>query len=397
MSDSSRLDNPEHLAWLSAEESRLLGFPRTVVTARGDVAAWSRTGHALSRVDSPTFNTARTAHVYSLATRRGEPGAHATAVALLDYLAAFSAEGWPDSPSRPHGGQSLYTLAFILLAAASGTGIGHSGSRDMLAGALQRLEEQFWEPRYGLAADRLDAEGRMDGYRGLNGNMHLAEALFAAADATGNDGLRARALGICAFVIRESERRHWRICEHYDENWQPLPDYNRDQPHHTFMPFGATIGHGFEWARLMAQSASFGPAGQLEAATALFDRAARDGWLPGPQPGFCYTTDWSGTPVSRRRLHWVAAEALASAAVFFRLTGEDRFAARYAEWFHHVETVFIDRRSGSWHHEVDGENQAGAPLPTDKPDLYHAYQAVLIPQVPVAASMAGAVTIQARC
>lgn len=211
-----------------------------------------------------------------------------------------------------------------------------------------------------------------------------------AADVTGDDRLRTRALGICAFVIGQAKQRDWRICEHYSEEWEPLPQHNADEPHHTFTPFGATVGHGFEWARLLAQSARFGPEGQLEAASALFDRAAADGWLPGSNPGFCYTTDWDGHPVSTRRLHWVVAEALASAAVLYRLTGQDRFAACYDEWFQHIESTFIDRESGSWHHEVDMENRAGAPLPTDKPDLYHAYQAVLIPQLPVATSVAAA-------
>ncbi|MFJ5861168.1 AGE family epimerase/isomerase [Pseudarthrobacter sp. NPDC092439] len=362
-----------------------------MVTARGDVAAWSRTGDVLPGVDSPTFNTARAAHVYALAAARGEPGAGATAFVLLDYLAAFTPSGWPTSPAGPAAGQELYTLAFVILAASSGSTIGHPGSPAMLSMALARLEQQFWEPAHGLAADRIDPAGRTDSYRGLNGNMHLAEALFAAADVTGDDLLRARALGICSFVIRQAGQRNWRICEHYSEDWQPLPQHNLHEPHHTFKPFGATIGHGFEWARLMAQSARFGAEGQLEAATALFDRAAADGWQSGKYPGFCYTTDWKGRPVSSRRLHWVAAEALACAAVLYRLTGERRFAARYGEWFHHIEAAFVDLDSGSWHHEVDMENQAGAPLPTDKPDLYHAYQAVLIPQMPVRTSLAAAV------
>lgn len=261
---------------------------------------------ALPGVDSPTFNTARAAHVYALAAARGELGAKATAFALLDYLSAFTPDGWPTSSVGPAAGQELYTLAFAILAASSGSAIGHPGSSAMLSGALARLDRQFWEPEHGLAADRIDAAGRTDSYRGLNGNMHLVEALFAAADVTGDTRLRDRAVGICGFVIRQAMARQWRICEHYDTNWEPLPEYNRDQPHHTFKPCGATIGHGFEWARLMAQSACFGSGEQLAAATALFDRAAEDGWQPGPHPGFCYTTDWEGRPLSSRRLHWVA-------------------------------------------------------------------------------------------
>ncbi|MFD5276138.1 AGE family epimerase/isomerase [Pseudarthrobacter sp. NPDC058362] len=396
MSSVHLLGSPGHLAQLRSEERRLVRFPRSVVTQQGDTAVWSRTGDPVPGAVSPTFGTARIAHVFALAAERGEPWARGVSFDLLDYLAAFGARGWPDNPARPTEGQDLYTLAFVILAAASGTAAGHPASPQMLSEALQRLDRQFWEPEHGLAADRADAAGRLDPYRGLNGNMHLAEALFAAADVTGNGLLRARALGICGFVIRQAEQRNWRICEHYGEDWSPLPQHNLEEPHHTFKPYGATVGHGFEWARLLAQSAGFGPAGQLAAATALFDRAAADGWQPGEHPGFCYTTDWDGRPVSTRRLHWVAAEALASASVLFRLTGEDRFAAQYDEWFHHVGSAFMDRESGSWHHEVDAENRAGPPLPTDKPDLYHAYQAVLIPQLPVRTSLAAAVTARPK-
>ena len=43
----------------------------------------------------------------------------------------------------------------------------------------------------------------------------------------------------------------WRIPEHYDQNWQPLPDYNVDRRSDQFRPYGTTPGHSFEWARLL--------------------------------------------------------------------------------------------------------------------------------------------------
>ena len=36
---------------------------------------------------------------------------------------------------------------------------------------------------------------------------------------------------------------------HFDPQWRALPDYNRDTPADPFRPYGATIGHWFEWAR----------------------------------------------------------------------------------------------------------------------------------------------------
>ncbi len=387
------LGSPHHREWLRAEERRLLRFPATVVGDRGDAAVFAADGSPVPDAVSPTFGTARLAHVHALAALRGEPGARPTAFALLDHLATFSAHGWPENPlSGPDEPQSLYTLAFVILAASSGTAVGHRGSPAMLHSALDRLETAFWEPRYGRGLDRVDRDGRASPYRGLNANMHLTEALFAAGHALDDERLRSRAVALCGFAIEVARERRGRICEHFDSAWTALPEHHRDRPDDQFLPYGATVGHGMEWARLIAQCAPVAPAGYLDAAVELFDRAAADGWAVDGHDGFVYTTDWEGRPVAHQRLHWVAAEAVATAAVLSALTGEGRFAARYEQWLDYVAVHLVDRQRGSWHHRLDRRNRVPAGAAAPKPDLYHAYQAVLIPQLPVRTSVVGAVT-----
>ncbi len=386
------LGSPHHREWLRAEERRLLRFPATVVGDRGDAAVFAADGSPVPDAVSPTFGTARLAHVHALAALRGEPGARPTAFALLDHLDTFSPRGWPENPrSDPDEPQSLYTLAFVVLAASSGVAVGHPRSPALLHSALDRLDTAFWEPRYGRGLDRIDRDGRASPYRGLNANMHLTEALFAAGHVLDDERLRSRAVALCGFAIEVARERGGRICEHFDSAWTARPEHHRDRPDDRFLPYGATVGHGMEWSRLIAQCASVAPAGYLDAAVGIFDRAAADGWAVDGRDGFVYTTDWSGRPVVHRRLHWVAAEAVAAAAVLFALTGEGRFAARYEQWLDHVAVHLVDRDRGSWHHELDRHNRVPAGA-AHKPDLYHAYQAVLVPQLPVCTSLVEAVT-----
>ena len=109
--------------------------------------------------------------------------------------------------------------------------------------------------------------------------MHSVEAYLAAGDVTGNPVWHARAASIATRLINGYARANaWRIPEHYDENWQPLPDYNLDRRSDLFRPYGTTPGHSFEWARLLLTlEAARGPSRWLlEAATALFDTAVAD-------------------------------------------------------------------------------------------------------------------------
>jgi len=86
----------------------------------------------------------------------------------------------------------------------------------------------------------------------------------------------------------------------------------------------------------------------------------------------------------------VHAEACASAAALLRRTGEPQYERWYRCFWAFIDTHFIDRAAGSWHHELDPANRPAATIWAGKPDLYHAYQAVLLPTLPLAPSLATA-------
>jgi mannose/cellobiose epimerase-like protein (N-acyl-D-glucosamine 2-epimerase family) len=195
-----------------------------------------------------------------------------------------------------------------------------------------------------------------------------------------------RATSIVTRVVHEFARGNgYRLPEHYDTQWQALLDYNRDHPADKFRPYGVTIGHLLEWARLALHvrtaHGDAAPAWLLSDAVALFDRAVADGWDVDGAPGFVYTTDFDATPVVRTRLHWVAAEGLATAWTLALVTGESGYRTWFDVWRQHVEDVFVDPVRGSWHHELDVTNHPSHLVWDGKPDTYHAYQAVLLPSL----------------
>lgn len=92
---------------------------------------------------------------------------------------------------------------------------------------------------------------------------------------------------------------------------------NKDRPDDQFKPYGATPGHGIEWARLITQWAlstykeeQTGAAPYIQAAENLYNRAIADGWNADGAPGIVYTTDWDGNPIVHDRMHWTLAEAI---------------------------------------------------------------------------------------
>jgi len=112
--------------------------------------------------------------------------------------------------------------------------------------------------------------------------------------------------------------------------------------------------------------------------------------------GFVYTTDWDGTPVVRHRMHWVAAEATATAAVLHAVTREESYATWYQTFWDHIDFALRDREGGSWWHELDSANRPSATVWSGKPDTYHALQATLVPRLPVSAAAEVSAKSQAR-
>jgi len=393
--------SPAHARWLESETDRLLDFSRGAWLPVGGFGWLDDAGGCDPDRPTQLWVTCRMTHVFALGHLLGRPGCGPLADHGVEALTGRFLDpehgGWwagvdDDGPMRRD--KSAYEHAFVVLAAASAAAAGRTGAESLLQRALHVLLGRFWDDAAGMVVEQWDeAFTETEAYRGVNANMHTVEALLAAADVTGDGSLVERATRILSRVVHDLARgNEWRVPEHFLPDWTPLPDYNVDEPAHPFRPYGATIGHWLEWARLALQlRATLGraaPAWLLPDAQALFEAAVREGWAVDGAAGFVYTVDWAGGPVVRERMHWVAAEAVAAAAALHRATGDPSYAAWYARWWDHINDVFIDRRRGSWHHELDAANRPSSRTWSGKPDTYHAVQATLLPRLPLAPALA---------
>lgn len=398
------LTSRSHFRWLDAETDRLLEFGRASVDPAGGFGWLRDDGTRDPKRDTELWITCRMTHVYSLAALSGRPDA----AALVDHgVAALRGRfhddangGWyaavgPKGPTND--AKEAYAHAFVILASSSATAAGHPDARALLDDALEVSEERFWDDEVGMSRETFAADwAEGEDYRGINANMHTVEAYLAAADVTGNVRWLRRALRILDRAVNVFARENdWRLPEHFTAQWEPTLDYNKDHPAHPFRPYGATIGHAFEWARLTVQAASqteqagmASPDWMIPAARSLYDAGVRDGWNVDGAPGFVYTIDWDGTPVVRERMHWVAAEAIGAAAVLFTRTKADVYADHYRRWWEYVGTYHLDREGGSWWHELGPDNRVARTVWEGKADTYHAVQATLIPRLPASPSLA---------
>jgi mannose/cellobiose epimerase-like protein (N-acyl-D-glucosamine 2-epimerase family) len=388
-----------HRDWLGDETSRLLEFARGARVERG--FGW------LDADGTPERNrplqlwiTARMTHVFALGDLLGHPGCGPLAdhglVAIRDSFEDRERGGWfpevsDDGPVRTD--KEAYSHAFVLLAAASAAIAGREPATALLGEAVSVMEQRFWSEEESACLEGWDRGWEhLEGYRGANANMHMVEAFLAAGDATGDTRWYERARSIADRLVNTVARAHeWRILEHFDPQWRPLPDYNADQPRHPFRPFGVTPGHGLEWSRLLLQihaSIDQPPDWLVEAAKGLFARAVADGW--GDPGGFAYTTDLAGRAVVADRLHWVVTEAIGAAAALHATTGAEEYERWYRTCWDFAVTYLLDRERGSWHAELDDDLRPSDRTWSGKPDVYHALQATLIPRLPVSPGLAGA-------
>jgi len=387
---------PSHRAWLGAEAVRLLEFGRGARVERG--FGWlDAAGAPDPQQPLQLWIATRMTYVFALGHLLGVPGCGP----LVDHGLRALEDTFED---REHGGwfagighdgplhtrKEAYSHAFVLLSTASAAIAGRPGAQALLERAADVVERRFWSADEGACAEAWDRDWReSEAYRGANANMHMVEAFLAAADATGDSAWADRALRVAERLIRDVAGAHeWRVVEHFDAAWTPLPEYNRDHPRDRFRPFGVTPGHGLEWSRLLLHlhaALAAPPDWLVTAARGLFARAVEDGWQePG---GFVYTTDFDGRPVVSDRLHWVVAEAIGAAA-----------ALQHERWYRtswdFADEHLRDRERGSWHHELDDQLRPQERTWTGKPDVYHALQATLLPRLPPAASLAGALRDQ---
>jgi mannose/cellobiose epimerase-like protein (N-acyl-D-glucosamine 2-epimerase family) len=401
---SSWLRAPGHHAWLAHEGNRLLSFAKASRLPQG-FGNLDERGILPANARAETMNTARMTHSFAMAHVRGIPGC----AALVDHgIAALAGPlrdaqhgGWFSAPpsEQSQTGKQAYLHAFVALAASSAVMAGRPGAQALLSDAIEVIQRRFWSEDEGAMRESFARDWTQEeAYRGANSNMHSTEAFLALADVTGDAQWLDRALRIVERVIHgHAAANDHQVIEHFDQRWQPLPDYNDDNRADGFRPYGTTPGHAFEWARLLLHLEAARqrlklptPSWLLADARQLFANACRDGWDVDGLPGVVYTLDWQKQPVVRHRLHWVHCEAAAAAAALLQRTDEKQYEDWYRCFWEFNETLFIDRHLGSWHHELNEHNQPSADIWPGKPDLYHAYQATLLPVLPLAPSLASA-------
>ena len=394
-----RLGTEEHRRWVIDQADRLWSFYRASADrAAGGFGPLDRDGRL---VDSPkpSYLTSRMTYGYSLAVLAGRPDGelveHGLA-ALRELFRDPEYGGWyglisADGTEILDAAKPTYGHAFVLLAAATAKLAG-SAADDLIEEVSQLFDRYLFRESDQLCVESFDRRwSHTEDYRGVNANMHTVEAFLALHTVSGQTRWLARAGAIADRVVGFAQANTWRIPEHFDVDWRPLPEYNADDPADQFRPYGATPGHALEWARLLLQigAAAGDPSGaRLAAAQALFARAVADAWRPAAY-GFAYTTDWTGAELVDLRLHWPLTEAIGAARSLFAATGRDEYADWYSRFWELADRAFIDHEHGGWRHELDTDGRISERIWTGKGDLYHALQACLLASVPDNHSLAG--------
>lgn len=389
------LDSAENKTFVREIRNNLLAFGHQFPSPGGGSYYLGDDGTPWKDRPRETWITSRMCHVYSLGAMLGHEGSEALADAALKGLTGELHDdehgGWyagltADGDILPD--KQCYAHAFVILAASSAMLAGRPGARELLKDALRIYDKFFWQDEIGLSVDKWNTEfTELDDYRGINANMHTVEAFLAAADALGDENYRVRAGRIISHIVVWAKENNWRIPEHFTSDWQMDLECNKDKPDDQFKPYGATPGHGIEWARLITQWAvstyrkydNENAKDYIKIAEKLYNTAVSDAWDVDGAPGICYTTNWEGKPIVHDRMHWTLAEAINTSAVLYRVTGNEKYKEDYAKFMEYLDEKVLDHKNGSWFHQLDRNNNLLSTVWPGKSDLYHALQAMMIP------------------
>ncbi|MDO4904676.1 MAG: AGE family epimerase/isomerase [Lautropia sp.] len=454
------LYNPQHRRWLLEQSKALLEFARKAKVPFG-FAYLDQHGEIDPDQPIHTWISCRMTHIYSIGTLMGVAGCRELAEhgvqALLEHIQdhahggffeALALEPGPDGravPTETGGQKSAYAHAFVLLAASSGLLAGIARADELFERISRIIDQRFWDEKCGRMRESFSRDFSVcEPYRGMNANMHTVEACLAAFDAQraqsaakggtgspdaglpvhgqdpdtgGRQTLRwlQRANSITHFAFMLAERNDYRLPEHFDEDWQTIRDYNEHDKAHPFRPYGATVGHALEWARLGAHVLRMNESQGLESpidytriAFGLY-RQALHNWHGDGAEGFVYTTDFDGNPIVRDRMHWVLCEAIGACVALDAITaddpppGESGRAQGYVEaalgnefsYWYEIFMAYAARhlieRAGRWTHQLDADNRPGSGVWSGRPDIYHAFQCLMLPLLPFGHSITAAV------
>lgn len=406
MKEKYQINTEENKKFLEEVRNKMFDFGHRFPSPGGSSYYLGDDGTPWKDRNRETWMTCRMAHVYALGLFLGNEGSEALIDEALKGLCGELHDtengGWyagltPDGKILPN--KQCYAHAFVILAATSGILAERPEAEELLEEALSLYDLRFWNEEEGLSCDTWNTEFTvMDDYRGLNANMHTVEAFLAVADVTGREEYRVRAGRIIDHVIGWASGNEWRIPEHFTKEWVADLECNKDRPDDQFKPYGATPGHGIEWARLITQWALSTYKDNrnlaepyIQASENLFNRAIGDAWNSDGSRGIVYTTGWDGKPIVHDRMHWTLAEAINTSATLYHVTRKLKYAEEYAEFMQYLDEMVIDHINGSWFHQLNQNNLLIGTVWPGKSDLYHAVQATLIPYYTPDVSIAPAV------
>lgn len=378
------LADPVHRTALATDARAQITFFRQSLNDSGGFDLLDHAGAAIPGHPQELHQTTRLVHSYALAHAWGAPDCAAIIDAGMralwerhrdteqgGYVWALSGVEWADETKLAYG------HVFVLLAASSALMIGHEDALRLFEDIEAVIERHFWDE----ATGRLREEYQRDWtpfstYRGMNANMHGAEAMLAAYEATGREEFLHRAGRILDFfTARMAPANGWRIPEHYTEDWQPDPDYAGNP---MFRPAGTTPGHALEFARLVLHhwdlSGRTDPTAS-ERARALTQTALNDAWLP--EGGLAYTLGPDGRPQRTDRYWWPVTEGLGALAALQKVAPRTEDADWYLRLWDFAQAHLIDHARGGWFPDIGPDNAPRQEQFIGKPDIYHALQAGL--------------------
>lgn len=416
----------EHERWLSAQMLALMDHGHKAYLPGG--FGYIGPGDAVDpRRPLELHLTARSTFVYALGTLMGIPGSRRRCDhgvhSLRHYFRDPEYGGWfnriepltleeaaQNRPGIPDGDvgarKDARSMSYVLLAAAVATVANRPGANELLNDAMDVVLKYFWDDSVGRIHDSFDREfTEPEAYHGMNANLHAAEAFLAVADATGDEAWLQRAVRIIDFVIEQAEVNEWRVPEHYTFEWKVNKEYNVGRPADPWRPYGINIGHCLEWSRVILQARAAlryrglpGGEKMLEAAQEIFERARTDAWRKDGKSGFFFTVDYGGKPLVRQRFAWVVTEAVQAAVALRRTLLDEGASAGDVEHYEHCYRSWLDfcegyliKAPGQWVGELNPNNEPDDTVWPGSPDVFHPAQALLLPRLPLAPTIASAI------
>lgn len=185
--------------------------------------------------------------------------------------------------------------------------------------------------------------------------MHMCKEMIAAYEATGETRYLEKAKTIAKSLTLELAKETDGLI------WEHDFDYNRDDPRHTFRPWGYQPDHQIEWAKLLAVLARHETDEWLiPRAEELFEAAITHGW-DDSAGGFYYSFDLNREPLVTDKYSWEVAEAIGATAVLYDLTDDTAYQRWYDEFWQYAEDNLINQTLRNWYTKVTETNK---PVPT---------------------------------